>query len=541
MMFYRANTRLALAFLITFAIAMQQTLATTLPDKTLVCCFEASPTGFDMAQSFSLTNNSAAGKTIYNRLVRFDDSGTKLEPDLAERWDISPDGRVVTFHLRRGVKFHTTPWFKPTRDFNAEDVIFTFERMHDPKMPFNLAYPVTFPGWYYDNFNKVIAKIEAPDPFTVVFTLNAVNVPFLPNLSSSFTSILSAEYAAQLLKAGKPSEINWKPVGTGPFVFNKYIKDEAIYFDGNPDYWQPADIQLSRLIFSITPDAAVRGQKLKAHECQVVSAPRLTDAARLKTHPDFQVLSQQPTGRAISYLAYNVTHKPLLDVRVRRALDMAIDKQAIIDMVYEGHAQIAAAPMPPLQWGYDKNLQDAPRNLKQAKALLAQAGYSNGFSISLLATSAQRPYNPNPRLMAEIIQSDWAKIGVKTKIVTYEWGEYIKRGMSGAHDTMLFGIGGGEGGDPSKWFTFLSCETVRNTNFSRWCFKPFEDLIDQAIQTTDVAARTQLYLKAQEIFKREQPFTPIAYPAFYQIIHKNVTNFKIDPFQMTSFAGVGLK
>jgi dipeptide transport system substrate-binding protein len=106
-----------------------------------------------------------------------------------------------------------------------------------------------------------------------------VNAPFLPNLSSYYASILSAEYAAQLLKAGKPSEIKWKPVGTGPFVFQKYIKDEAIYFDGNPAYWKPADVQLSRLIFSITPDATIRTAKLKAHECHVISAPRLTDVA----------------------------------------------------------------------------------------------------------------------------------------------------------------------------------------------------------------------------------------------------------------------
>jgi dipeptide transport system substrate-binding protein len=129
MIFHRGYARLTLACLITCATAAQQTLATTLPDKTLVYCFEASPTGFDITQSSNLTDYSAAGKTIYNRLVRFDRIGSRFEPDLAERWEISPNGLVYTFHLRRGVKFHTTPWFKPTRDFNALDVLFTFERM----------------------------------------------------------------------------------------------------------------------------------------------------------------------------------------------------------------------------------------------------------------------------------------------------------------------------------------------------------------------------------------------------------------------------
>ncbi|WP_102033318.1 ABC transporter substrate-binding protein, partial [Candidatus Glomeribacter gigasporarum] len=378
--------------------------------KFLTYCAEASPKGFDPGRSEASTEFTLTA-TVFNRLLEYNRTNiNKIEPSLAEKWDISPDGRVYTFYLRRNVKFHTTPWFKPTRDLNAEDVVFTFERMRNPNIPFRKAYPTEFPE--FQGLETVISKIEAPDLYTVRFALNTVYAPFLSKLVMPFASIVSAEYAQQLLEKGKPSEINQKPVGTGPFIFRKYDKDSTLVFDGNLEYWKPEDVRLSRLIFAITPDAAVRAQKLIKNECQVSAVPRSSDIAMLRKVPHLRVLSQ--SGFSMGYLAYNMTHPPLDDVRVRRALDTAIDKKTIIDAVYGGggHAKIAVSLMPPMQWSYNKTLQDTPRDLKQAKELLAQAGYPNGFTLSLWAMSEQRPYNPNARLMAQMIQADWEKIGV---------------------------------------------------------------------------------------------------------------------------------
>ncbi len=173
--------------------------------------------------------------------------------------------------------------------------------------------------------------------------------------------------------------------------------------------------------------------------------------------------------------------------------------------------------------------------------LLAQAGYPNGFSMTLWTLPVPRPYNPSPRLMAEIIQSDWRKIGVQAKIVTYEFGEYLKRGMKGEHDTMLIGVGGIRCGDPVNFFNPWMCDALSGTHFSKWCFKPFDDVLQQAARTLDRGERTALYSKAQKIFKREQPASPIAYPVFYHVVNKKVTGFKVDPFGTVSFAGVGLR
>ncbi|SIN81062.1 ABC transporter substrate-binding protein [Paraburkholderia phenazinium] len=513
--------------------------AASLPDKTLVFCSEGSPAGFDTAQYTTSVEFTAGSYTVYNRLVEFVQGGTDIEPGLAEKWDVSADGLQYTFHLRHGVKFQTTSFFKPTREFNADDVVFTFQRMLDPDQPFHKAYPVPFPYFSDLGLAKNVDKIEALDPYTVRFTLKTVDAPFLQQIAMPFASILSAEYTDQLLKAGKASDINLFPVGTGPFIFRSYTKDDTIRFDGNPDYWKPGIVKVSKLIFAITVDPAVRLQKLKRGECQVMAYPRPADIPVVKADSSLAMPSE--VGFNLGILGYNTTKKPLDDVQVRRALDMSINKKAIIESVYQGAGQIATNPMPPTQWGYNKSLKDAPYDVDKAKALLKQAGYPDGFDLTLWAMPVQRPYNPNARLMAEMLQSDWAKIGVKVNIVTFEWGEYIRRAHAGEHQAILIGWTG-DYGDPDNWLgVLLGCDSVKGSNFSKWCYKPFDDLITAARSTTDLSQRTKDYMEAQVIFKDQVPFTPIAHSTVYQPISKDVTGFKIDPFGPTQFLGVGLK
>jgi dipeptide transport system substrate-binding protein len=354
-----------------------------------------------------------------------------------------------------------------------------------------------------------------------------------------FTSILSREYADSLLANGNARDINQFPVGTGPFIFRSYTKDAQIRFDGNPGYWQAGIVQVRRLIFAITVDPAVRLQKLRNGECQVMSYPRPADIAGIRTDTNLQLPSQ--VGFNLGYLAYNTTKKPLDTLAVRRALDMTINKRAIIESVYQGGGRLATNPMPPTQWAYANNLKDAPYDVAKAKALLAEAGYPDGFELDLWAMPVQRPYNPNARLMAEMIQADWAKIGVKARIVTFEWGEYIRRARAGEHDALLIGWTG-DYGDPDDWLgVLLGCDAVQGSNFAKWCYRPFDNLIKQARATTDVEARTADYLQAQAIFKDQVPFTPIAHSTVYQPLSRDITGFRIDPFGPTRFWGVGLK
>ena len=514
--------------------------------SNLVFCSEGSPAGFDPGQYTTGTDFDAAAETIYNRLSQFERGGTKVEPGLATSWDISPDNLTYTFHLRDGVKFHTTPYFKPTREFNADDVVFTFTRMLDKNMPFRKAYPTEFPYFTDMGMDKNIAKVEKIDDKTVKFTLNGVDAAFIQNLAMSFASVQSAEYAEKLLKEGKPSDINQKPIGTGPFVFKSYQKDSNIRYTGNKDYWKPEDVKIDNLIFAITTDPSVRIQKLKKNECQVTLFPRPADLKALKEDPNLKMPDQ--AGFNLGYVAYNVMDKikgsnepnPMAQLKVRQALDMSVNKQQIIDSVYQGAGQLAVNGMPPTQWSYDDTIKDVPYNPEKAKELLKEAGIKEGTEIVLWAMPVQRPYNPNAKLMAEMLQSDWDKIGIKAKIVSYEWGEYIKRSKGGENGAMIIGWSG-DNGDPDNWLGVLfGCDSLSGNNFSKWCNLDYDKLIKAAKGTTDVEERTKLYKQAQQLLKAQVPMTPIAHSTVYQPMRSNVQDFKISPFGLNSFYGVSV-
>ncbi len=510
------------------------------PKGTLVFCSEGSPAGFDPGQHTTSTDFDASTDTIYNELVQFHNGTLDLEPGLATSWDSSPDQRVYTFHLRHGVKFQTTAWFRPTREFNADDVLFTFNRMLDAQQPFRKAYPTSFPYFSDLGFDKNIAQIDKLDDYTVRFTLKTPDVIFVRNLAMSFASILSAEYAAQLSAAHREADINQLPVGTGPFVFRSYQKDALIRYDGNPDYWRPQDVKLAHLIFSINPDPAVRIQKLASGECQVSVFPRPADLDVVKRNSSLRLVSG--VGFNVGFVAYNTQHPPLDRVEVRRALDMAIDKPAIIQAVFAGNAKIAANPMPPSQWSYNPSLKDAPYDAAKARALLAQAGFANGFEITLWAMPVQRPYNPNAQLMAQLIQQDWAKIGVRAKIVSYEWGEYNRRAKQGGeHDALLYGWSG-DNGDPDNWLgALLGCDAVHGSNVSKWCDPAFNKLIEKARADADVQQRTALYEQAQVIFKQQVPFTPIAHSIVSLPVSNRVQGLVFSPLGSHRFDGVSVQ
>jgi dipeptide transport system substrate-binding protein len=521
------------------AASLAAAAVTASASGSLIYCSEGSPAGFDPAQYTTGTDFDAAAETVFNRLVQFQRGSTKVEPGLAEKWDVSPDGKSYTFHLRAGVKFHTTEYFKPTRTFNADDVVFTFNRMLDKSNPFRKAYPAEFPYFTDMGMDENIVKVEKIDPMTVRFVLKTVDASFIQDMAMSFASIQSAEYADKLLKAGKASQINSLPIGTGPFIFKRYQKDAQIRFAGNKEYWKKGEVKLDSLVFAITTDPSVRYQKLKANECQVAAYPRPADVAGMKADPRLHVLTQ--AGFNLGYVAYNVKHSSLSKLEVRQALDMSINKAAIVKAVYQGAGQAATNPMPPTQWSYNKSLKDQPYDSAKAKALLAKAGYAKGLNITLWAMPVQRAYNPNAKLMAEMIQADWSKIGVHAKIVTYEWGEYIKRAKAGEHDAMLIGWTG-DNGDPDNWLgTLYGCDAINGNNFSKWCYKPFDDLIQKGKRTANVAERTRDYMKAQVILKQQTPITTIAHSTVNEPVTKNVVGFKVSPFGLNSFYGVSVK
>jgi dipeptide transport system substrate-binding protein len=505
--------------------------------KTLVYCSEGSPEGFDPALYTSGTTFDASSHPIYNRLAEFEVGTTNVIPGLAERWEASADGLSYTFHLRKGVRFHQNKNFTPSRDFNADDVIFSFERQRVESHPYNKVSGGTWE--YFDGMDmpSLIKSVEKVDDYTVRFNLNRPEAPFIANMAMDFASILSAEYGDQMLAAGTPEMLNQAPIGTGPFQFVGYQKDSVIRYKRNAAYWRGAS-KLDNLVFAITPDNSVRYQKLKAGECHVMPYPNPADIAGMKADPAITMMEQE--GLNVGYLAYNSTQKPFDNPKVRKALNMAIDKKAIIDVVFQGSGQAAKNPIPPTMWSYNNSIQDDPYDPEGAKKMLAAEGVRN-LSMKVWAMPVQRPYNPNARRMAELIQADFAKIGVTVEIISYEWGEYLSRSRALDRDGAILLGWTGDNGDPDNFLAvLLGCAGVENSNRAQWCHKPFDDLIQKAKVTTDVKERTRLYQEAQVVFKDQAPWATIAHSVVFMPMRSEVKGYKVHPLGGHIFYGVDI-
>ena len=502
--------------------------------KTLVYCSEGSPEGFNPQLFTSGTTYDASSVPLYNRLVEFKIGTTEVIPGLAEKWEVSEDGKTYTFHLRKGVKWHDNKEFKPTRELNADDVVFSFDRQKNAQNPYHKVSGGSYEYFEGMGLPELISEVKKVDDNTVQFVLTRPEAPFLADLAMDFASILSKEYADAMMKAGTPEKLDLNPIGTGPFQLQQYQKDSRIRYKAFDGYWGTKP-KIDTLVFSITPDASVRYAKLQKNECQVMPYPNPADIARMKQDKSINLLD-------VGYLSYNVQKKPLDDVKVRQALTYAVNKDAIIKAVYQGAGVSAKNLIPPTMWGYNDDVQDYTYDPEKAKALLKEAGLEKGFSIDLWAMPVQRPYNPNARRMAEMIQADWAKVGVQAKIVTYEWGEYLKRAKDGEHQTVMMGWTG-DNGDPDNFFaTLFSCAaSEQGSNYSKWCYKPFEDLIQPARATDDHNKRVELYKQAQVVMHDQAPALIIAHSTVFEPVRKEVKGYVVDPLGKHHFENVSIE
>ncbi|HET9902085.1 MAG TPA: ABC transporter substrate-binding protein [Xanthobacteraceae bacterium] len=507
--------------------------------KTLVFCSEGNPEALN-PQIVTTTTGMNAGRPIFNTLVEFEPGTTHIVPGLAESWTVSDDGLVYTFRLREKVKFHANRIFKPTRDMNADDVAFSLMRQWRGDHPYHRVSNASFDYFKDMGMPDLLQAIDKLDARTIRITLKRPEAPFLANMAMPFNVIHSAEYAGQLLRAGTPETLDTEPIGTGPFAFVSYRKDVAVRYRVFAEHWagkQPIDT----LVFSITPNPLVRLTKLKAGECQVMAFPNPGDTTEIAANPALKLLRQE--GLNVGYLALNTTRKPFDDVRVRRALNMAIDKAAIISAVYEGAGVVAKNPLPPTLWSYNDAIRDYPHDPAAARALLAEAGYPQGFESDLWYMPVSRPYMPNAKRVAEMIEADLAKIGVRVRLVSDEWSGYRKRLQAGEHQMALYGWTG-DNGDPDNFLhVLLGCAAARpgGNNIAKWCHEDYDALVTQAKQTSRRDERERLYAKAQEIFKREAPWVPLAHSIVFMATRANVTGFRLDPLGRQAFEGVDLK
>ncbi len=513
--------------------------APALAEKTFVYCSEASPSTFNPQMAEDGPTFNASSQMLFNRLVEFEEGGTRPIPGLAEKWSISKDGKVYTFTLRKNVTFHTTDTFKPTRTMNADDVVWSFERPLKASHPFHKVNGGNYTYFIGMNMKEMITKVEKVDDYTVKFTLKAPEAPFIANMGMSFAVVHSKEYGDQLLKAGTPQKIDIEPVGTGPFVLKRYVKDNAIRYEAHPTYWQ-GRAKLDKVVFAITPDPNVRFQKLKAGECNLVAEPAPQDLKGMSSNPKLKLVSKQ--GANVGYLALNVKKAPFDKLEVRQAIAHALNRANYLDVVYQGTASPARNPIPPTVWGANPDTKDYAYDPEKAKELLKKAGYPNGFETELWTLPVSRPYNPNGKKMGELMQADLAKIGIKVKLVTYDWPTYLHKSRNGEHQMLQIGWTT-DNGDPDNFMgTLLSCAAVNGgSNLARWCDPEYDKIIQKARAISDMNARTAQYFKAQEYFNKKAPWVVIAHATVFRGLTKNVEGYQISPLGMEDFYPIDMK
>lgn len=505
---------------------------------TLSVCTEASPDGFDVVQYNSLTTTNASADVLMNRLVDYDAAAGQLVPSLAERWEASADGLSWTFQLRPGVRFQRTEWFTPSRELNADDVLFSFRRMLDPAHPWHKVAASGYPHAQSMQWPALIERIEAPTPLSVRFVLKRPDATFLATLSMGFASIYSAEYAEQLLAAGKPEQLNSQPVGTGPFVLKRFQKDAVIRYTANPDYFagKPA---VDGLVFAITPDANVRLQKLRRGECQIALSPKPLDVQAARQEPQLKV-SETPAFMT-AFVALNSQRPPLDQPQVRQAINLAFDKTSYLKAVFEGSATAAAGPYPPNTWSYAKDLPGYAHDPAKARSLLAEAGLEDGFETTIWTRPSGSLLNPNPTLGAQLLQADLAEIGIRAQIRVIEWGELIRRAKAGEHDLLFMGWAG-DNGDPDNFLTpQFACASVESgLNFARYCDPRLDQLIAEGKAVSDQARRSELYRQAQALIQQQALWLPLAHPTAFALVGKGVEGYQVNPFGRQDFARVRL-
>ena len=450
-------------------------------------------------------------RQVFEGLVRLKNGGLDVEPWLAESWETDSTGRQWTFTLRPGIRFHDgTPC-------NAAAVAFSFQRIVDPDHPHHAGPLGSLPMGMGS-----VTKIEALDERRVHFTLSTFHAGFLQGLTLPQLVVVSP---AAMSALGR--EFSRHPVGTGPFVFARWDNDGTIVIRSNPDYWGPAP-KLAEVVFRPVVNDAQRFHEFQSGTLDVIAGVPPTDADRVARMGE--ALLYALPGLAVSYLAMNVSHPPLDNLSVRRAVSHAINVPALVRLIYQGQAEPAGGVLPPGAPGFAPNLSGYAYDPALARKLLAQAGLAKGASLTLWAMNAPRPYLPSPVKVAESIKGNLEAVGIKVHVVSKDFASYAQGISRGEHDLCLLGWAM-DTPDPDDFLTmsFAGKPGERRFNSSRWRDPDVLGLLEQARQQADPERRSALYVRVQEIVHDQAVWVPLAHPRMLLGVRTRVQGLVLQP------------
>lgn len=495
------------------ALASALPAAAQVPPDVLVVGQIAEPKSMD-PHAVTAVNDFRILVNIYDGLVRFKDGTLEVEPALAESWEIGEDGTTYTFKLKEGISFHDgTP-------FDAEAVVFNFERMLNEDHPFHDTgpFPLSF-------FFGAVETVEASDPTTVRFTLNEPYAPFLSNLAYPTGLIVSPAAVEQ-----HGSEFGRNPAGTGAFAFRVWESNRQVAVQRNEDYWDGAP-PLAGVVFRPITDANARVSEMLSGNLDLMVEVPPDNVAIFADDPQFELYEE--AGPHLWFLILNTKEPPFDDVRMRQAVNYAINKESLVTDVLQGTATVAAGPTPAaFEWAYNAELEPYPYDPEKAKELIAEAGHEGGVSTTFYVTEGgSGMLDPVP--MGTAIQADLAAVGIDAQIETYEWNTFL--------DRVNPGLEGKAGMAEMAWMTndpdtlpFLALRSDAlpdqgGFNSGYYANEEVDRLLEEARRATDQAERAELYKEMQTIVQEDAPWAFIASWKQNAVSGANVESFALQP------------
>ena len=545
------------AFMVNTVVAAPR-VPEELTDNGLIYCTHASGFSFNPQTSDAGTSMNVVTEQIYNKL--FEISNTAIPtPILAQSYSISPDGKIITIYLRKGIKFHHTDWFKPTRDFNADDVVFSLNRVLgyenylptleqsavDYKNPqyrifHEQAKKVRFPYFESIKLNQKIKSVKALNPHTVQITLFKPDASILSHLASQYAIIFSQEYAVQLNADDNLVQLDLLPVGTGPYKVKNYFRNQYVRLEKNEDYWKK-DAKIKNIIIDLSTDRTGRLVKFFNGECQIASYPEVSQLGLLKEN-DKRYYVKSAEGMNLAYLAFNFQNAVIQNEQVRRAIAQAINRQRIIKTIYHNTATVANNIIPNISWASSVNTPDFAYdfNPSEAKKVLQD----KQLHLNMWVLNEEQVYNPAPLKTAELIKEDLNKVGVNVTIrsVTRTFLIDQLNKKSENYDMILTGWLAGNLDPDSFMRPILSCNAASEmTNLSNWCDEDFDQLMDKALDSPNLWERAHAYNQAQELILSKLPIVPLANMKRVLVVNSRVRHIEMNPFGSLNFSTLSLR
>lgn len=454
---------------------------------------------------------------IFDTLIEYDERTTDRVPGLAKHWETSPDGLRWTFHLRDGVRFHDgTP-------FDAEAVVFTFDRLIEDNNPHVYSSMIPYRPDYLN-----IKAVRAINPLTVEFELARPSAVFEANLAMFPASIVSPTAVKQFGK-----RFGTHPVGTGPFRFDRWTRDQELVLEANDEYWDGKP-GVRRVVFVPILESAVAARQLERGDVHMVDHLPPADLATMSHVPGVNV--EEATGMNVAYLSMQNDKPPLDHPKVRQAIAHAIDKNRLIEVAYSGRATPAVNPVPRDMWAWNGDIQDRKFDLARAKQLLAEAQAERGFQLplklDLFVMGSARPYMQQPLETAVFIKESLREIGIEARIVVNEISQHFQRLSRGEHQLALAGWSS-DNADPDNFlYALLDPDNINDSggnNISRYRNPEVHRLLLAGKQELDRERREQIYRHTQELIFADTPLVPLVHTNIAIAERSRVKDYVLHP------------